>query len=285
MATEGKLLDHFVQLGERRVHYLEWTNPGAPVLLLVAGVGGLGGVARQWVPFAEAMCDRYRVLAPEMRGHGFTDRAAADDYTWERVMADIDAFLDAVAPGDVDLVGHSAGGSWGYVYAATRPERVRRLVIGDMGLPPEAWLGEAVAARALAQRWASPGEAAEWVRTAYGVHESLADWLPKLMADATEEVAGAWRWRQDPAIWPTILRFLAPSREGAPGVLQGIRAPSLLVRGADSAFLPREGAEALAAAIPGCQLVEVPAAGHVVQLANPEGFLTVVRSFLADGGY
>lgn len=282
--TGEATLDRFVQLGDRRVHFLEWPNPGAPVLLLVAGVGGLGGVARQWVPFAEAMRDRYRVLAPEMRGHGFTDRAAADDYGWEGVMADLDAFLDAVAPEMVDLVGHSAGGSWGYLYAATRPERVRRLVIGDMCLPLPEELAPLVAEVALAQQWASVDEAVAWVRAAYGVHESLAGWLPALMADATEEVDGAWRWRQDPAIWPTIFGFLFPSLDETSGLLQGLRAPTLLVRGAASDFLPRDGAESLAAAIPDCRLVEVAGAGHVVQLANPDGFLATVRPFLMEDG-
>src|SRR5919199_4307167 len=200
MGTDGRGEDRYVQLGGLRVHYLEWPHPGAPVLLLLAGVGGLGGTARQWAPFAAAMRDRYRVLAPEARGHGYSDRAAADAYTWERVLADLDAFLDTVVPGEpVDLIGHSAGGSWGYLYAATRPGRVRRLVIADMGPPPSERVAAGLAEQAPALRWASAEEAAAWVRARYGVHESLAAWLPALVADATEDSGDARRWRQDRA--------------------------------------------------------------------------------------
>ena len=63
--------------------------------------------------------------------------AAADSYWFPDYLGDLDALLDALAPGQaVDLVGHSMGGNVVMIYAGVRPERVRRLVnLEGFGMP------------------------------------------------------------------------------------------------------------------------------------------------------
>jgi pimeloyl-ACP methyl ester carboxylesterase len=63
-----------------------------------------------------------------------------------------------------------------------------------------------------------------------------------------------------------------------------IRCPTLLVRGAESAILTRDGAERFRRALAGSRVVEVPGAGHSVMGDNPAGFLAAVRPFLHRHG-
>ena len=80
---------------------------------------------------------QWRVLAPDWRGFGATDRAPADTYWFPDYLGDLDALLNAFAPtGAVDLVGHSMGGNVALLYAGVRPARVRRIVnLDGLGLP------------------------------------------------------------------------------------------------------------------------------------------------------
>lgn len=78
---------------------------GAPGLLL-PGTGG-GGSARYWASFASSMCADYHIFAMEQRGRA--ESQWATEYSWELVLKDIDAFIDAFGLAPVTLVGHSSG--------------------------------------------------------------------------------------------------------------------------------------------------------------------------------
>ena len=71
----------------------------------------------------------WSVAAPDWRGFGLSQRAAADCYWFPDYLADLDRLLDEVVPGGaVDLVAHSMGGNIAMLYAGVRPDRVRRLI-------------------------------------------------------------------------------------------------------------------------------------------------------------
>ena len=110
-----------------RLAYRVWGSPGAPPLVLLHG---LGEGAADWDGVAPAFAQRRRVYAPDLRGHGRSDRPG--DYSAELMAADVLGFLDALALGRVDLIGHSMGGLVGYLLAGDHPERVRRLILEDV---------------------------------------------------------------------------------------------------------------------------------------------------------
>jgi pimeloyl-ACP methyl ester carboxylesterase len=112
------------------LHYRDWGDPAAPALILLHGATVQ---ARVWDPFAEAMADRYRVLALDLRGHGESDWA--EDYGVERVLSDLESFVKALGLDEFACVGNSNGGRLGCVYAARHPDQVTRLSIleGFMG--------------------------------------------------------------------------------------------------------------------------------------------------------
>jgi 3-oxoadipate enol-lactonase len=120
--------DRVIERAGTRLAYRVWGSPGAPPLVLVHG---LGDGAADWDGVAPAFAKRWRVYAPDLRGHGRSDRPG--DYSVELMAADVLGFLDALELGRVDLIGHSMGGLVGYLLAGDHPERVGRLILEDVG--------------------------------------------------------------------------------------------------------------------------------------------------------
>lgn len=90
---------------------------------------GLTASGANWAPVAPVLASRYRVYAPDLRGHGASDWPG--EYRFDSLVADVVGFLDALALDRVVLVGHSMGGVVGYLLAARYPERVGALVLED----------------------------------------------------------------------------------------------------------------------------------------------------------
>jgi 3-oxoadipate enol-lactonase len=119
--------DRVIEAAGTRLAYRVWGSPGAPPLVLLHG---LGDGAADWDGVAPAFATRWLVYAPDLRGHGSSDRPG--DYSVELMEADVLGFLDALELGQVDLIGHSMGGLVGYLLAGDHPERVRRLILEDV---------------------------------------------------------------------------------------------------------------------------------------------------------
>ena len=94
---------------------------------------GLSGHARSWDAFAEAMTDRYRVLALDQRGHGESAWAPADRYGVEDMADDLAAFVEAMGLKEFHLLGLSMGGMVTMEYAGRRPPQLARCAIVDIG--------------------------------------------------------------------------------------------------------------------------------------------------------
>ena len=129
----------FVQLRGLRYHLLQWgdaglVTPQRPPLVMLHG---WMDVAASFQFVVDALPTDRLVLALDWRGFGQTQPSGADSYWFPDYVADLDAALDALAPGQaVDLLGHSMGGNVVMTYAGVRPERVRKLVnLEGFGMP------------------------------------------------------------------------------------------------------------------------------------------------------
>ena len=112
----------FVVARGLRMRYIEW--PGAdPTIVLLHG---LSANANEFAALGSALSPRYRVLAPDLRGRGGTDKPASG-YTMADHAADVVALLDTLGIDRVVLGGHSFGGFLAIYLAVHHPERVTRL--------------------------------------------------------------------------------------------------------------------------------------------------------------
>jgi len=123
-----------VWLGNISLHLREVGSGGQVPLLLLHGFPEQGG---SWRRIVAALRNDRRCVIPDLRGYGHSDAPAAlDSYRIDRLIEDIIALADYVAPNaPVDLVGHDWGGVLAWWVAARHPARVRRLVVANAPHP------------------------------------------------------------------------------------------------------------------------------------------------------
>jgi len=105
-----------------------WGPDSGPTVVLLHGILDTSSTFQFLV---DSLNGEWRVLAPDWRGHGQTERPANNGW-FHDYLADLDVLLDTYLPNQtVNLVGHSLGGNLASVYAGVRPSRVRRMISVD----------------------------------------------------------------------------------------------------------------------------------------------------------
>jgi N-formylmaleamate deformylase len=211
------------------------------------------------------------VVALDFRGHGASDFPEA--LLPGAFRDDLEALLEHLGDPDAALVGHSLGAHVALGHAAAAPG-TRALVLLDPSRGASASRKRATRlALSLRPTYATRAEAArrfQFLPAPSQVDEALRAAIAE--HSVREEPDGRFGFRFDPR-W-----FGVPDRERAdPG---RVLAPTLIVRGADSPLLTAAGAAELAGEIPNARLVEIPGAGHHVQLDRPDACLAAIEPFL-----
>jgi pimeloyl-ACP methyl ester carboxylesterase len=85
-----------------------------------------------WRDFIGPLAERYRVIAPDLRGHGWSDKPESS-YRKTEMLDDVVALLDRLGLERVRFVGHDWGGWTGMLAGLREPERIERLVV--MSIP------------------------------------------------------------------------------------------------------------------------------------------------------
>lgn len=121
---------HAVTTGGIRMSYEVAGDPAAPPMVLLHALGERGS---DWAPVMPAFAERYRVYAPDLRGHGDSDWPGT--YSFQLMRDDVIGLLDHLGLRRVVLVGHSMGASAAYLVTIARPDLVARLIIEDAPPP------------------------------------------------------------------------------------------------------------------------------------------------------
>lgn len=125
--------EHYSDLSGGRLCWFEWEGSGPTLLLLHA----TGFHARLWDQLIAALPDDWRVIAPDLRGHGRSYRPA-DISEWRLTAVDVVELVDHLGLNQFYLAGHSMGGFCAALLAAQRPDKVAAaLLIDPVVLPPE----------------------------------------------------------------------------------------------------------------------------------------------------
>jgi 3-oxoadipate enol-lactonase len=217
----------------------------------------------------------YRVIAPDLRGHG--DSPAPEGvYTMDEMADDVVELLDTLHITErVVLGGMSMGGYVALSLVARYPERIRALLLMDTRAGADS--PEAAANRETsAQSVLSAGSSAPVVGAM----------VPKLFAKMTLEQRPE---RVEPMM--TIMEKTSPrgiagalrgmaARPDRRGELPGIKIPTLVLVGEQDVITPPAEAKAMAEAIPGARLEVIPDAGHMAAYENFSAANAAILQFL-----
>jgi pimeloyl-ACP methyl ester carboxylesterase len=239
-----------VEVDGARLYYASYGS-GAPVLLLHGGLGSGDDWALQ-IPALTAA--GHRVIALDSRGHGRSTRGPGAMH-YQRMADDVIAVLDHLHIERTALIGWSDGGIIGLDLAIRHPGRLSRLV------------AFAANARTDGIRLDGPANA---VGDAYA-----------------EKAANDYRKRSPtPGDYRAFLAAMDAMWTSEPDYsdlqLATIRTPTLIAAGEHDEYIRADHTRAIAAAIPGAQLVVLPGMSHFGLWQAPDAFNRVVVDFLAD---
>lgn len=260
--------------------------PGARGRLPVVCLPGLNRNSKDFVSLAGRIAPGRRVIAPDQRGRGLSDR----DPVWMRYIPpvyvdDMWMLLDALGLQRVVIIGTSLGGIMAMLMASTCPQRLAGVVLNDIG--PELDVRGFVRIRDNCGRLPPVGTWDQAVaQMRFLNQEVLPDLTPEQWLEHTrnvyrEDARGVPVFEADPKIGDAVR--LMPRETGSMmwAAYAALRAiPTLLLRGEHSDLLSAETVERMRDAKPDLVAVTVPNRGHAPLLNEPES-VAAIDAFLA----
>jgi pimeloyl-ACP methyl ester carboxylesterase len=254
-----------------------------PVLLLVHG---MAGSSLTWQHVIPALARRFTVVAPDLLGHGLSDKPRAE-YSLGAHTDTLRDLLDALGHRRATVVGQSLGGGIAMQLAYQFPERCERLVlVNSGGLGPEVnFILRALTAPGA--EYVFPLVCSPLVRDVAG---RVGNWLARAGVHSTPARQEIWRSYASLADAETRRAFF----RGLHAVIdvrgqvvsarrrlyRAAALPTLIVWGAEDPFIPVGHARAAQRAIPGSRLEIFDGVGHYPHCEAPERFVSVLVDFI-----
>ncbi|MER5460066.1 alpha/beta hydrolase [Streptomyces sp. NPDC002668] len=279
--SEGDVeLRHHVVHGYRRAYRIAGDGPA--VLL----IHGIGDSSATWVDLMPGLARRYTVIAPDLLGHGASDKPRAD-YSVAAYANGMRDLLGVLGIDRATLVGHSLGGGVAMQFAYQFPERTERLVLvgaGGVGgeVNPVLRAVSVPGADLLLSALSLPG-----MRRATGLFTRLIRRLDTDLGQDAPELLNLVDALPDATSRSAFIRTLRAVVDWRGQVVtmldrcyltQGM--PTLLLWGSRDGVVPMQHAYGAHDAMPGSRLEIFEGAGHFPFHADPARFLALVEDFI-----
>jgi pimeloyl-ACP methyl ester carboxylesterase len=257
-----------ITINGTRIHYLDH-GTGEDVTFL----HGLGGNCHEWDRQIENFSDRFRVIVPDLKGHGLSDLPMAPIYTPFDHASDLVALWDALGIEKSWVVGLSMGGFVALALAVAHPKRLKGIVLTSTSPYVDKDSKE------VGERWIQIFQT-----------EGINAYLTRVMKDLfTLDFYLNDREEVERFIESQKHRNLAgivPSANGnntfdIRAELSGIRLPTLIVHGLNDRVINPAHARRMRQAIPGAEVRLFTDTGHVVNVERAREFNQTVIEFLS----
>ena len=263
----------YAKVNGLQIHYRDTGGDAFPLVL----AHGFTGNSRNWALTAPALREKFRLISPDHRGHGLSDKPTErEDYVLDNLADDLYQLLGGIGVEQCYLVGHSMGGMVAQLLTLTHPELVRALVLVDTA----AELPASLAAR---ERYEERQRLVRVVEER-GMEAVFEEQLKAADPRVRENPLFVRTWREQflmtsPHAYIHGAHGMA-TRKSAIGRLGEIKAPTLIICGKkDEPFL--EASHKMHENIAGSELVIIPGAGHSPQIETPAEFNRLLLGFLS----
>ena len=287
----------FIEVRRLRHHLREWGNAQADVADTLIMLHGWMDMSASFQFVVDSLGAGWRIVAPDWRGFGRTDRTPADCYWYPDYLADLEYILDDVVGQEPAwLIGHSMGANVALMYAGARPERVRAVVnLEGFGLratrPEQAstryaqWIDQLKRGATLRDYASQDEVAARLMKNNPRLTAARAAFLAQHWSEP--DGAGRFRIAGDPAhriVNPTLYRI-----DEVLACWRNVECPVLWVQGAQTDVLQHvddDGAEALRevelrrAVLRNVQTAIVEDAGHMLHHDQPEKVARLIEQWV-----
>lgn len=274
----------YLTLAGRSVHLLDWGRADAPAVILWHG---FARNAHDFDDLAAALCSRYRLLAVDTIGRGFSEWSPQPDaeYTvpfYARQAVELFTQLELKT---ARWVGTSMGGLIGMAVAGSvLKDRISHLVLNDVGpaIVPGA-VSRILTYAGSPPAFASLPELEQYFRTIYAPFGIASDagWRKLAETSARRLPDGRLTPHYDPQIAAVLGRQAATATGDAWPLYDQIAAKTLLLRGAVSDLLAEETATEMTRRGPKARRIDIPDVGHAPALDTPEQ-IALIAQFLAE---
>ena len=257
-----------VAIADGEIHY-EITGDGHPLIL----VSGLSGVGRYWQPQIAEFSARFKVVSYDQRGTGASDHQQRE-FSIDQMARELLALMDALKIERAHIVGLSTGGAIGQTLAIEYPERVARLVLCSTWTHCDPWFRRLFEARRRMYELCGP----ELHTMFHPLFLYPPDYVNAHDAEITDEQQRAPA--KSAPVEASIGRIDALLGFDRRAGHARIKAPTLIIAGANDYITPTYYADALARAIPQSRLVVFDGGGHSLSKTRAADFNRAVLDFL-----
>lgn len=240
---------------------------GAPWLIFS---NSLATNLTMWDDQARELKQAYRVLRYDQRGHGGSD-APAGRYTFELLMADVIALMDALGIKKTHFAGLSMGGATALGLAETHPDRFDRIIVCD---------SPCQSTPVSTQQWEERIVVAQKQGMDALVEPTVGRWFPPETLKANPpHVDKVRKMVRSTSVNGFIGCAAALANHDYAAAVATVKRPVLFIAGEKDGVTP-VAMRKLSAALPGSRYVELPGAGHISNMDQPEGFTWTITDFL-----
>ncbi len=267
------------------LHYRDEGRADGPVLVLVHG---FGASAANWDDWAKRLGDTYRIIAPDLPGHGLTRAPKGYQGGPDSQVATVEAMAAALKLPRFVIAGNSMGGGVAWRYALAHPERLTGLVLVDAaGWPPAPAPGGKAQKQGALMFTLLANPVARGIIKNLDNSALVKQGLEAALIDKSLATPALVKRYSDFSRAPGH-RDILVSRRGkgsadvaTPERLSVIDTPTLVMVGADDRVIPGADSKRFADAIHGATLIVYPGVGHVPMEQIPDKSAADLRAWLS----
>ena len=241
---------------------------GPPLVIL----HGLFGSLDNWFSIAKELVDHYTLYLVDQRNHG--DSPHGSEWNYGVMVEDLRELLDAEGLDSVYLMGHSMGGKTVMNFAVAYPERVRKLIVGDIA-PRHYPIHHQVILEGLNALDLSQ------LQSRKEADDLLAPYIPELgirqfLLKSLGRDTNGFAWKVNLSVITQHIEEVGKALEVGT-VFEG---PTLFLGGANSSYIQEKDLSDMKRHFPNCTWVSIHNAGHWLHAEQPQAVVAEMRKFL-----